>query len=167
MNQFWSIASFRACLARVLARRLHPKTHMESFTAGLLQDMALPILITNKTKQYRNIIEQWNNYESNIIDLENEELGYDHAYAGGLIASKWNLPTSLIYGIAGHHTDIEEDEVEPAVKIVSYIRTNNSEDIDAEFFHVCIDQFGMTKRIVEEILVTGLEKAEELSLILR
>ncbi len=43
-RRFWQAAARRGCIARTFADELHPATADQSFTAGLLQDMAVPLL---------------------------------------------------------------------------------------------------------------------------
>ena len=43
---FWAASSSRAGVARLLARKLHPSTQADACTAGLLQNMAAPVLST-------------------------------------------------------------------------------------------------------------------------
>ena len=43
-RRFWTTSARRACTAAALADRIDPSTRSESFTASLLQDMAVPVL---------------------------------------------------------------------------------------------------------------------------
>ena len=167
MRQFWLTSARRASLARVLANHIHPASEVEAFTSGLLQDMALPILVTIKTREYENIMQIWSSdKESDLTAIEKEHLGYDHSYVGALIAEKWDLPEYLINAIAGHHNS-EDIQVEPAIELVSHIRGDTVEDTSEKLADMCVEKFGMDKEMVIKMVTSAFEDAEELSKILR
>ena len=168
IRQFWLFSARRASLARVIAHNLHPSTEVESFTAGLLLDMALPILVTLKTNDYKTILERWNtDKESDLNELEREHLGYDHSYVGALIAEKWDLPDYLINAIASCQEKEKDSEVEPAIELVSNIRGENEEETFEKLVQICIEKYDMNNDMVRDIVKTAFEYAEELSEILR
>ncbi|MFC1573690.1 HDOD domain-containing protein [Candidatus Latescibacterota bacterium] len=167
MRQFWLTSARRASLARTLANHIHPATEVEAFTSGLLQDMALPILVTIKTREYEKIMQSWSSdKESDLTVFEQEHLGYDHSYVGALIAEKWDLPDYLINAIAGHHNS-DEIQIEPAIELVSHIRGDTVEVTTEKLEDLCVEKFGMNKEMVIEMVRTAFEDAEELSKILR
>ncbi|MDY0131208.1 MAG: HDOD domain-containing protein [Desulforegulaceae bacterium] len=73
------------------------------YTAGLLHDIGKIILdqYVSKSKPlfYRELL----NKTKNIIDVEKELFGLDHAEAGILLAKKWNLPEVIQDIISLHH----------------------------------------------------------------
>lgn len=168
MRQFWISAARRASLARVLAYHLHPATQVESFSAGLLQDMALPVLISIKPKEYRVIMRRWKIEKDSWLNvLERETFGYDHSMIGALMAEEWDLPEYLIIAISGHHDQEGEVQVEPAIKLVSYIRGGDKEDAIDKIINSCIEDFGMEQDMTLEMINKALEDAKELAQMLR
>jgi len=168
IRNFWLSSARRASLARVLAHRLHPATQVEAFTAGLLEDMALPILVTVKPKEYEKILGRWNaDREADLVELEREELGFDHAAAGAMIAEEWHLPDYLITTISVHHEDDPEIQLEPAVELVSRIRGDSREDAVEILVPLCGEKYGISEETVTEMVDTAFKDAEELSQMLR
>ena len=168
IGQFWLSAAKRASLGRALAYHLHPNTQVESFTAGLLQDMALPVLITINPQKYNIILERWyNEKEYNLNVLENESFGYNHSMIGALMAEDWGFPEYLITAIAGHHEEDGEKQVDPAVRLVSYIKGNDNDDAIDIIMKICIEKFGMKQDIIFELINLAFEDAKELSQMLR
>jgi len=93
MSSFWLASALRASLARALAQHLHPQTQSEAFTAGLLQDMAVPFLAKSKGNQYGQVLSSWHADDSVQLEvLEKASLGFDHQQIGALVAEKWELP---------------------------------------------------------------------------
>ncbi|MFC1692006.1 HDOD domain-containing protein [Candidatus Latescibacterota bacterium] len=167
MRQFWLISAQRASLARVLANQLHPATQVESFTTGLLLDMALPILVVVRPKEYKMIFERWNIDKSvDLSEIEKDVLGYDHSFAGALIAENWDLPEYLIRAIYGHHSQDTDVEIEPAVELVSYLK-GDDEDAMEKLVGICVKKYSMNEENVREMVAVAFHDAEQLSEIMR
>ena len=98
MRLFWRAAARRAALARGLAQRLHPETQAAAFTAGLLQDMAVPVIAHARESNYQSLYEGWNATDevSNLVELEQQSLQFDHAKIGAEMARNWHFPANLI-----------------------------------------------------------------------
>ena len=170
MKQFWLCAARRASLARALAQHIHPTSQVECFTAGLLQDMALPILVSVKQKEYGTILENWNKTkDASLNELEKEMLGFDHSTVGALMAKEWNLPEYLIDAISGHHGQSQDKEVkiEPAVELVAQIKGDSEENAKEIIIKIAVEKNGMDKDLISELITTAFKDAEELSLLLR
>ena len=91
--------------------------------------MALPVLADIHGKDYHDVLENWDNdSESQLAELEMESFGYDHAMAGSLMAKEWNLPDYLIESISEHHSDAAEINVEPAIRLISGMRYDLSDE---------------------------------------
>jgi HD-like signal output (HDOD) protein len=166
-SHFWLVAARRACLARLLAQHLHAATQAECFTAALLQDVAIPVLSTVKKEKYDTIIDQWNaDAELDIIDLEKETFGYDHAHVGSLIAGSWGLPDYLVNAIGGHHGSDEEIKVDPAIRLVAHLRYNDASDGTEKILFDCRETFHISEELVRDMISTSFEEAKKISQIL-
>lgn len=140
-RRFWAAAARRAAIARALAEMLHPQTQSEAFVAGLLQDMAVPLLAHARPEKYGPILEQWHgDGAKGLHTLEMEAFGWTHATVGAHLAQTWGLPETLVAAVGDHHTDDPEANL-PAVRLVSYVReTEENPGID-ELIEVCRDQY--------------------------
>ncbi len=129
-GRFWRAAAFRAALARTFAHQLHPARNAEAFTAGLLQDMAIPVLAHTRPDEYGPILEAW--HAGDGVDLhllEQEAFGWGHARLGGMLGKAWRLPESLVGAIEQHHTDnVTDAEVLPATRLVSLVGEGEGQD---------------------------------------
>ncbi len=120
---FWIAAARRACLAKLIAQKTNPSLVSECFTAGLLQDMAIPVLAQAHPKIYTGLIRKWHASPStNLINLERGAFGYDHASVGGLMATSWGLPDFLVNAIAGHHDVGFASPAPISIRLTSFIR---------------------------------------------
>ena len=103
-EEFWNTATLRGVLARDLAKRLCPAKMTECFTAGFLQDFAIPFLASQRPDDYGPILEAWHEGDSELWVRERELFDWDHAQVGTWIANEWELPESLASAIGGHHS---------------------------------------------------------------
>lgn len=159
---FWRTSARRACLARRIASRVEPASQMEAFTAGLLQDMAVPVLAAAHGERYTAIYRQVeaDRAEGPLDDLEQRELGYDHAQVGAMMAESWDLPEGLITAIADHHA--EGERAPQAVEAVARIHHREPPDeLDGLRAH-CRDQLGLEGDALETMIESASEEASSL-----
>lgn len=122
MSEFWKASSLRASVAKALAQELHPKLQSDVFTIGLLQDMAIPLLATQKKPAYRDVYQQWlvGETDINLAEEENKLFGIDHMTLGAHMAETWKFPPTLIAAIGDHH-DFDSAELPLSTKIAALI----------------------------------------------
>lgn len=151
-KSFWRAAAERASIAQSLAARLHPRTKSESFTAALLADMAVPLIAKAKGGVYAAILATYLEETSDLVDLEREAFGFDHAEVGARLCESWEFPDLLRTAVGAHH-DSTSDLGLPAVNAVAHLRCTQNED-DLE-------------RLIEHVRPLGIAADETLSLIAR
>ncbi|MGI9625974.1 MAG: HDOD domain-containing protein [Longimicrobiales bacterium] len=124
--RFWSTAAKRATTARALAERIEPSLASESFTAALLQDMAIPLLLEQRGGLYAEVVEAWHDGDMDLAQLERMSFDWDHALVGALMGERWQFPEALTHAVGSHHgTDAGQYRPLPAVALVSAIREVN------------------------------------------
>lgn len=129
-RRFWRASARRATTASSFARVLHPATAMQSFTASLLQDMAVPLLAHNRPGDYGPILEAWHNREAELNHMESDQFGWHHGEVATWLCAEWGLPESLAEVIGEHHG--VQGAAPAAVQLVSHIReTDEHPEIDA------------------------------------
>jgi HD-like signal output (HDOD) protein len=106
--EFWQTSLQRAMFAERLASRHAPGTEGEAFTAGLLQNMALPILLNRWGAQYLPIVQQARETKTPLIEVEERELTWNHAQAGAWMARNWGFLDVLVCCIGLHHSTPRE-----------------------------------------------------------
>jgi HD-like signal output (HDOD) protein len=163
-RQFWGAAARRATLARNLAQHMHAATQAEAFTAGLLQDIAVPLLASKDPDVYAELIERWHaEPETHLDDLERERFGHDHATVGALMAEDWGLPEYLVNAIGGHHMANGDGGVEPAVYLVSLLKYSAEAD-GREAIAACAEEdYGIEGSLMEEMMERSFADAEQVA----
>ena len=93
----WSSARFNAhslaaaTLSDLIIQSV-PSEHAEwAFMAGLLHDIGLPLIAVGLPEQYRIIAMQARN-EADIVEHQQEVLGFTHFDLGALVLDRWNCP---------------------------------------------------------------------------
>ena len=158
---FWLCSVRRASLARALARQIHPETESEAFTAGLLQDMAVPVLANVKKDKYINVYSGWKTGEySKLDELEREAFGLDHASVGSMLAEEWELPEYLSNAITNHHKSDEDIAVDPAIKLVACLR-DGCEEQDIELLvESCKSDYNLEADTIAKLVKDSFNEAQ-------
>jgi len=107
-NAFWIDSLLRAILARALSRRLFNRQVDEVFTAALLSELAVPLLLCVWNEYYEPIVKEWETSSQRLSELERQHFGWDHAQAGAWILQSWEFPEEMICYIGAHNISMEK-----------------------------------------------------------
>jgi len=89
-----------------VARFLAPVTGLspdEAFTAGLLHDIGMLLLLQSEDELYEGLLEHLEGDAEPGLDEERALMGFDHATLGGAVLEHWRLPSPLPEALALHH----------------------------------------------------------------
>ena len=162
--RFWKTAVKRGVTARALAELLDPATASQSFTAGLLQDMAVTVLAQLHGEAYGSLLEDWHRGGEDLAALEREAFRWDHADAGAMLCRHWEFPEELTLAIASHHASADDGNGPlPAARLVAALRETD-EGLGVErLVEDAHEQFGLSRDVTVELVSSSFEAAEELS----
>ncbi len=106
LQRVWRDSLRRAVFARTLARQLQLDDCDGPFTAALLQDVALPLLVRAVREPYARLLEQIDHSTTRLSELEHEAFGWTHAAVSGMLCRHWNLPDPFAVMVE-NHTEVE------------------------------------------------------------
>ncbi len=106
LTVFWTDSLMRALFAKELAKLMQLPSD-ESFLGALLQDIALPILLTEWFDVYQRAYQKWQGSGKRLSEIEEAELSWHHAQAGAWIAKTWKLPDLFTCAIGLHVSPAE------------------------------------------------------------
>jgi HD-like signal output (HDOD) protein len=111
--KFWQHSIACAVCAKSIAGKILPASAEDAFIAGLLHDLGKVIAdqLICKKGEYREVVEAMDHAGADILDIEQEIVGIDHAAIGKYLMERWNLPSHLSKAVGYHHSlvDITDD----------------------------------------------------------
>jgi HD-like signal output (HDOD) protein len=163
-QRFWGAAARRAALARGLADQIDPSTRSESFTAALLQDMAIPILAQQRADDYGPVLEHWYANGIDLATLERETFDWDHATVAMWMCDNWGFPDRIAEAIGAHHgTDDDELVALPAVSLVGVLREQGESTGVEQLIEIAYENYGLSRDQVAELVDTSFAAAEDIA----
>lgn len=160
--RFWSAAARRAAIAAVFAERVDPGAASESFTAALLQDLAVPILAHHRGEEYGALLDEWHAGKGDLCELERRAYGWDHAEVGASVCRRWGMPETFIDAIGVHHADDPTGPL-PAARLVSCLPETGPERAAAVLSARAQRWFGLPPESSKAMIEEGLARAPEVA----
>lgn len=115
-GELWEHSIAIAVASETFAEMRKLKNAKLAFTAGLLHDIGKVVLGRFIDKAVFQEIAPLLAEGKSYLEAETEVLGIDHAEAGALLLSQWNIPDALSIAVRWHHQpESAEDEVNPLV----------------------------------------------------
>lgn len=115
MNTFWRHGIYTGIAAREIAMQtncLHPE---RLFVAGLLHDIGSLAINRKYPEVAEQTISASEGNEQYLVQLEKEQLGFNHAELGALMFESWHLPEATCRAIQFHHApDTAGDSIHEA-----------------------------------------------------
>lgn len=162
-TRFWTTSAQRAAASAAIADRLDPSSRSESFTAALLQDMALPVLALHKV-DYGKVLEAWHSSSHELPYVEREEYGWDHTEVAEHLCRKWDLPGRLQTSIARHHDQIDDlSDTLPGVHLVSVFREAQCDVGFDRFVELCKKVIDLPEDQAIDLVHTSLEESKAIA----
>ncbi len=119
-RDFWLVSSRRAVMAASIAGLVDPSSRAESFTAALLQDMALPLL-AQQAADYPEVLDTVYDSGQELLSAECDRYGWHHGIVGGWMCAVWDFPENLTQLVVHHHDLKHQGPDLPIARAVSLI----------------------------------------------
>jgi HD-like signal output (HDOD) protein len=162
-QRFWGAAARRAALARELADLVDPSSRSESFTAALLQDMAIPVLARQRAADYGPVLERWYANGAGLVTLEREAFGWDHATVAMWMCDDWGFPDRIAEAIGAHHGTNDDLVALPAVSLVGVLREQGESTDVEQLVESAYENYGLSRDQVVELVDTSFAAAEDIA----
>lgn len=98
-GRYWRRTLTKAVAARELAQLLWKAPGDEAFTAGLLQDLGMLVLIQEVGPAYVRLMEKALAVRAGLAEAERQSLGFDHVTLSARLLARWGLPESLVEAV--------------------------------------------------------------------
>lgn len=100
---FWEHSFGCALLSRAIGKAIGYQDLEGCFTAGLLHDLGRLVLEQYLHDDFMTAYRYSIDEKVSLLKAENAIFRSDHAFIGGYLAMKWNLPSPIASAIAYHH----------------------------------------------------------------
>ena len=98
----WINSLRKAAAARLAAELIQPRAAERAYCLSLVQDLALPLLVSLDEALYRATIVPGDDTRS-WSAIEREHFGLDHAELGAHLLREWNAGEPIIHAVQRHH----------------------------------------------------------------
>jgi HD-like signal output (HDOD) protein len=105
---FWIDSLIRAIMSRSFSKKSFEDQPEEAFTASLLADVALPVLLCVWKEYYEPVVQEWHRSPKRLSEIEREHFGWDHSQAGAWIVQSWGFPEKMVCYIGAHNLTMEK-----------------------------------------------------------
>ncbi len=134
---FWRHSVYCGVVAQLVAEECKVLHSERLFVAGLLHDIGKLIIAHRLPEQMKIIKERVAAEQHFDYEIEQEELGFDHADVGGALLREWKMPPTLCDAVDYHHRpgDAEESLMDAAMVHLANSITGMAEeglDVDIE-----------------------------------
>jgi HD-like signal output (HDOD) protein len=103
MERFWDTSGKLAQSAGFIAKQLPGLNKEEAYTFGLFLNVGIPVLMMRFPGYKATLANANGSAERRFTDVENDEVGTDHAVIGYLLTRSWSLPAPISQAIRYHH----------------------------------------------------------------
>lgn len=104
-KSLWEHSLGVSICASVLANLTRLVPSEEAMIAGLIHDVGCNVIYNSMPEKYSAVMEKAYREGRPLIEVEQEDLGFNHCSAGGLIAGKWRLPVNMEIAMSHHHKE--------------------------------------------------------------
>jgi HD-like signal output (HDOD) protein len=140
-----------ACLAKRFVE--DPRKAEEAFTAALVADVGQIIMAMGLRKGYQDVLRRARETGRPAHAVELETMGVTHAEVGAYLLGVWNLPFSIIEGVAYHHRPSALGdgpcEMLAALHAADALVDPLPEGVEPELDHGFFERAGLVERLVE------------------
>ncbi len=112
---FWQHSIATAILARMIAENGRFVDREDAFLAGLLHDIGKPVLADYAAHDFQTAIVEAQKQGEHLHVMEKRVFELNHAQAGALLLSKWQLPEKITDAVFHHHDHEIHAEEEPVL----------------------------------------------------
>ena len=93
-EKYWERSLSNAVAAKLIMAEIAKSDWEEVFIAGLLQDIGELIIALSLPQHYEQVLLGVSHSEKDIVEIEQQIIGADHAFIGYEVAKNWGFPLS-------------------------------------------------------------------------
>ena len=102
-QDLWRHSLGTALATQIISQALGKKPSDDLFLAGLFHDIGKVLIINQKPKRYKEILDLACAHRRAVEDVEKDVFHFSHEEVGVLLLKKWNFPDTLAAPVRFHH----------------------------------------------------------------
>ena len=102
-EKFWEQSLSSAVAAKLIMAEIVKSDWEEIFIAGLLKDIGELIIAFSLPQHYEQVLLGVSHSEKDVVEIEQQIIGADHAFIGYEVTKNWGFPAQLLTPIQYHH----------------------------------------------------------------
>ena len=102
-EKYWERSLSNAVAAKLIMAEIAKSDWEEVFIVGLLQDIGELIIALSLPQQYEQVLSEASHSGKDIVEIEQQIIGADHAFIGYEVTKNWGFPAQLLTPIQYHH----------------------------------------------------------------
>ena len=107
MESFWTHGIACGLASKELSTTLSIGEAEELYVLGMIHDIGALLIYKDASEKAAIALERCNEWGLNLIDAEQDVLGFDHTQVGGALVQKWELPEKFREIITFHHDPLK------------------------------------------------------------
>jgi len=153
-QKLWEHSVATAIMSRLIMLKVDKKLVEEAFLLGLIHDLGISVMKMNIDK-YDEILHEVFNDKLNLLELENDRVGFNHAQVGSEVMKYWNMPDLYQDVVLNHHSP--ENSSNRSLVYVLYISNNVLKEHGIgigeykEIFTDSLEKIGLDEEAFDEI----------------
>ncbi len=161
----WKHSVSTAILAKMIYRREFCEKGDSMYAAALLHDIGIIVEDQFLHAEFREIMHRVEHDRINLIEAEEDMLGYNHAQIGGVLGTYWDFPADFVRSIGSHQGPFSEQCTHSRMELTLYVANylchanrlgyNDTIKIDTQLYGNCLNTLGLEETVID-IIMDGL-----------
>ncbi len=175
IESFWQHSLACGVAARNLAAAVDKTAAERFYLAGMLHDIGTLVVCKAKPELAAKIFETVHETGGSLCEEEVKILDFDHTAMGSVLLKGWNLPSTLVEGVAYHHQPAmakKHPEIAAAIHVADIMAHelelgSNGEPGVPELYEPALETLRIDRDYIEGLKDTVREQTEEVFSIFR
>ena len=162
-EKFWEQSLSNAVAAKLIMTETDKSDWEEIFIAGLLQNIGELFMAISFPQQYEQVLLEASHSGKDIVEIEQQIIGADHAFIGYEVTKNWGFPAQLLTPIQYHHCPEDYKGNDKTFKmfvdviylsgiITNILYSNNPQKYHQKFLSESESMLNFDEEIIDKIL---------------
>ncbi len=158
----WKHCVSTAVLAKMIYRKEFCEKGDSMYAAALLHDIGIIVEDQFLHDEFIEILRRVEHDRINLIEAENDMLGYNHAEIGKALGKHWDFPDDFVRSIGSHHGPFSEQDTHSRMELTLYVANHlchvnsigydDTTHTDTKLYRQCLNIIGLEETVMGIII---------------